>query len=297
MDTERERAVDKLVLRVKDLSTLPAVMEKIMELTSDPDVSIAELEEAISTDPVISTKLLRIVNSAYYSFFREITSIRHAIVVLGLQATKNLVYGTSIITAFGGETKIERFPLLGFWEFSVACGNLSRTLSSLLDYPFYEEAFLAGLVHDIGKLIMANLSTKQFEEALVKAQEDSIPLSQAEDEVVGFNHSDLGLRLAERWRLPQLLREAIAFNEQPRQAEGYPELTSVVRLASQFCRLHSIGVSGEPEIPIELRGEEAWQVLSESNGMLETLDFERFTLTLDEEIEKVRSFVHAIFGE
>lgn len=296
MDEERLIRVDNFIKRVRDLSTLPEAIKKIVELTSDPNVSISKVEEAISTDPVISTRLLRIVNSAYYSFFREITSIRQAIVVLGLEATKNLVYGTSIITAFGRHSKIERFPFEGFWQFSVATGNISRTLSSLLDYNFYQEAFLAGLVHDIGKIVLANYRPTQFEEAIIKAHEEGVPLSVTEETVFGFNHNDVGQRLAVRWRLPRLLEEVITFNESPGEASEHVEITAVVRLAALLCHGHGIGTSGEPERQISLQDEEAWRLLSERNHLLDTLDFDRFISSLDEEVEKVESFVHAMFN-
>ena len=296
MDEERLNRVDNFIKRVRDLSTLPEAIKKIVELTSDPNVSISKVEEAISTDPVISTRLLRIVNSAYYSFFREITSIRQAIVVLGLEATKNLVYGTSIITAFGRHSKIERFPFEGFWQFSVATGNISRTLSSLLDYNFYQEAFLAGLVHDIGKIVLANYRPTQFEEAIIKAHEEGVPLSVTEETVFGFNHNDVGQRLAVRWRLPRLLEEVITFNESPGEASEHVEITAVVRLAALLCHGHGIGTSGEPERQISLQDEEAWRLLSERNHLLDTLDFDRFISSLDEEVEKVESFVHAMFN-
>ena len=296
MDEERLNRVDDFIKRVRDLSTLPEAIKKIVELTSDPNVSISKVEEAISTDPVISTRLLRIVNSAYYSFFREITSIRQAIVVLGLEATKNLVYGTSIITAFGRHSKIERFPFEGFWQFSVATGNISRTLSSLLDYNFYQEAFLAGLVHDIGKIVLANYRPTQFEEAIVKAHEEGVSLRVTEETVFGFNHNDVGQRLAVRWRLPRLLEEVITFNESPQETSEHVEITAVVRLAALLCHGHGIGISGEPERKINLQDEEAWRLLSERNHLLDTLDFDRFISSLDEEVDKVESFVHAMFN-
>jgi len=296
MDEERLKNVDDFIKRVRDLSTLPEVIKKIVELTRDPNVTIAKVEEAVSTDPVISTRLLRIVNSAYYSFFREITSIRQAIVVLGLDATKNLVYGTSIITAFGRRSTIERFPFEGFWQFSVATGNISRTLSSLLDYQFYQEAFLAGLVHDIGKIVLANYRPAQFEEAIKKAHEEGMPLRQAEEDILGFNHSDVGQRLAVRWRLPRLLEEVIAFKENPSEAVEYSDVTCIVRLAALLCQAHGIGINGEPDVEINLQQDEAWRLLSERNNLLEALDFERFSSSLDEEVEKVEGFVQAIFA-
>lgn len=296
MEKNSQQEIGRFISQIKDLPTLPTVMEKIVTLTNDPDVSIARVEEAIATDPVISTKLLRIVNSAYFSFFREITSLRQAIVVLGLEATKNLVYGTSIISAFGRESKIKQFPLEGFWRYSVACGNISRTLASLLDYTFYEEAFLAGLVHNIGKLVIAKYRPEDFEKSIAKAMSDDIPLSEAEQEIIGFDHNEVGHQLAVRWRLPLLLDEIISFNERPAEAENFKEMTSIVRLASLLCRSNGIGVSGEPEVTWDIQQDIAWSVLSQENEMLEVLDFERFNLTLDEEVEKVESFVRAIFA-
>jgi HD-like signal output (HDOD) protein len=296
MDNKNLGDVGRFISRIKDLPTLPTVMEKIVTLTSDPNVNIGRVEEAISTDPVISTKLLRIVNSAYFSFFREITSLRQAIVVLGLEATKNLVYGTSIISAFGRESKIKNFPLEGFWKYSVACGNISRTLASLLDYSFYEEAFLAGLVHNIGKLVMAKYIPDELEKSINVSLEKNVSLSEAETEVIGYNHNEVGHHLAIRWRLPQLLDEVITHNENPAEAENHRELTSIIRLASLLSRSYGIGNSGEPEFTWDIQQDVAWKVLSQENDVLEILDFERFSLTLDEEVEKVESFVQAMFG-
>jgi HD-like signal output (HDOD) protein len=296
MESNRQQDILKFVSQIKDLPTLPTVMEKIVTLTRDPDVSIAKVEEAIATDPVISTKLLRIVNSAYFSFFREITSLRQAIVVLGLEATKNLVYGTSIISAFGRESKIAQFPLEGIWKYSVACGNISRTLASLLDYSFYEEAFLAGLVHNIGKIVLAKYRPDDFEKSVARSQKDAVPLSESEVLFIGFDHNDIGHHLSVRWRLPQLLDEVITYNERPAESPNQKELTSIVRLASLLCRSYGIGISGEPPVTWEIQQDIAWSVLSQENDMLEILDFERFRMTLDEEVEKVESFVKAVFS-
>lgn len=296
MENNRQNEINNFISQIKDLPTLPTVMDKIVTLTNDPDVSISKVEEAISTDPVISTKLLRIVNSAYFSFFREITSLRQAVVVLGLEATKNLVYGTSIISAFGKEAKIHLFPLEEFWKYSVACGNISRTLSSLLDYPFYEEAFLAGLVHNIGKIVLARYKPEEFEMAVETAAKESIPLSEAETRIIGFDHSEVGHSLAQRWRLPQMLDEIITYNETPQDAPTQKELAAIIRLSGLLCRSYNIGISGEPEAKWEIKEDIAWSVLSQNNDMLEILDFERFSLTLDEEVEKVESFVKAVFS-
>lgn len=296
MSTSDNPDVSRFISGIKDLPTLPTVMEKIVSLTSDPDVSIAKVEEAISRDPVISTKLLRIVNSAYFSFFREITSLRQAIVVLGLEATKNLVYGTSIISAFGRESKIKQFPLEGFWKYSVACGNISRTLSSLLDYSFYEEAFLGGLVHDIGKIVLANYKPEEFERAIGMSHEQGVPLTETLTTVIGFNHNDVGHHLSIRWRLPHLLDAVITHNEKPAEAGEHQEICAIVRLAGLLCRTYGIGTSGEPDVTWEIQQDVAWSVLSQNNDMLEVIDFERFNLTLDEEVEKVDSFVSAMFS-
>lgn len=297
MSGEDAKSVNAFIGTIKDLPTLPTVLEKIVSLTNDPNVSISKVEQAISTDPVISTKLLRIVNSAYFSFFREITSLKQAVVVLGLEATKNLVYGTSIISAFGKETRIKKFPLTGFWKYSVACGNISRTLASLLDYSFYEEAFLAGLVHNIGKIVLARYKTEEFEQAIDTADQENKPLSEVEKELLGFDHSEVGYELAIRWRLPQLLDDVIRYYETPDQAESNRDLCAIVRLASILCRVYGIGTTGEPAYDDDIQQDVSWAVLSQENSMLEVLDFDRFRLTLNDEIEKVDSFVQSIFSD
>lgn len=294
---ERTRKVEALIRRVRDLSTLPTAVKRLVELTQDPNVSISSVEEAVSTDPVISTRLLRIVNSAYYSFFREIKSIRQAVMVLGLETTKNLIYGTSIITAFGRVGKIERFPLAQFWQYSVACGYVSRTLASLLNYEGFQEAFLAGLIHDVGKIALATVTPDTFEKAIDLSHENSTPLTEAEETVFGFNHSDVGQHLAHRWHLPAMVEEVITYNEHPRESKDHPELVSIVRLASLLCRARKVGVSGEPDLEIDLENDAAWQVLKEKNPYFDTLDFDQFNASLDDEIEKVDAFVKALFEE
>lgn len=296
MEENQQESVNEIVSKLKDLPTLPSVLEKIVKLTSNPNVDFSQVEKAISTDPVISTKLLRIVNSAYFSFFREITSLRQAIVVLGLEATKNLVYGTSIINSFGRETKIASFPLEEFWKYSVACGNISRTLSSLLDYSFFEEAFLSGLVHAIGKIVVARYMPSEFEQAILAAAEDGCPLAEKERELIGFDHTQIGHQLGQKWRLPKMLNEVVLHYQEPALAEDHKELAAIVRISSIICRIHGIGISGEPPVTWDLRDDIGWKVLSQENEMLEVLDFDRFNLTLDEEIEKVESFIGAAFA-
>lgn len=197
-----------LVAKVNQLAPLPAVALRVLQLAQDERTSASDLAGIIATDQAMTAKLLRLANSAYFAAGREITTVRDAIVLLGMAEIRRLVLTTSLMGQYSQDTGV--LNISAFWGHALAVGMVAEVMARNTKLAKPEEAFTAGILHDIGKLVMNQYQHEHYEAAAGFAFSRGIPLDRAEFEVFGFNHALLGRRLAEAWRLPATLAEAIA---------------------------------------------------------------------------------------
>lgn len=190
-----------LVQRINDLPTLPAMMATITRLMQDPRTSAEELGRAIATDPALVSKVLKLVNSAFYGFPGRISTITQAIVILGFSTIRNVVLTTSVLKAFnkGGGAG----PDVGkFWEHSLLTGAIARSLAMEREANFIEETFIAGLLHDMGRIVLSQKLPAEFEKVVAVKQKAGISQLDAEQSVLHLTHGDIGGWLARKWNLP-----------------------------------------------------------------------------------------------
>jgi len=198
--------IDTLIDEVVTLPSMPDAVARITELINDPECSLSDVGRVVSTDPAIAFKMLRLVNSAYYGMQQEVTSVDHAVVLLGAKVIKNLVLSATIFETIGSGA--ERFL-----RHCVACGVAMKALAAQgplaehLGSP--DEAFIYGLIHDIGKVFLEEYMPDEFEDVGTLAQEKSLTSRDAERRVIGVDHAALGARLAEKWRLSRPIIQAI----------------------------------------------------------------------------------------
>ena len=250
MDAAQER-LRKITQSIIGLPTLPAVITQMISLIDNPKTSARNVSQLISTDQALTAKILKLANSAFYGFPREIATVDLAIVVLGFETVKNLGLTVSVLERFSGDGDGETadFDRQKFWEHSIGCGVAAKILASKLPYRVPGEAFAAGILHDIGKLILSQYFPNEFSEVLRLARDEDLYIGQAEERVLGVTHADIGSWLAERWNLPKQLEEAIYFHHTPGRLERSPQLPALIHLADFLCRREQIGDGGGERMP------------------------------------------------
>jgi putative nucleotidyltransferase with HDIG domain len=269
--TESIENFKKRLAEIKEISTLPHVMTRIMEIITDEQSSAVDLAEEIANDTSLTAKILKMVNSAYYGFYREISEVSDAVVVLGFNEIRRLSLAISVLDMIGGKSKEHR---VAFWNHSFSCAAMSDIL--VKERRIAEQgAFTAGLLHDIGKAILDQYFNDMFNAVQDRMRQNSLSFYEAERELFGFDHADIGYWLAERWNLPVTLGEAIHYHHQPELATEMPELAQVVHLADKL----SIEFINS-KIGIVPEGDKA----AEDDGDLEPEEKKRLLLQLEERI-------------
>lgn len=228
-----------LVNSTIDLPTMPEVLLKLNEVMADPETSAADVAKVVSADPAVSANILRIVNSAYYGLQVRVSSVSLAISVMGFSMTKKVALKAAVFSAFGKRReKIQHFDPAAFWKHAIYAGIAARVLASESQqfadmHP--EDAYVAGLLHDIGKIILMEGSTPKYLAMLRKSVQQGRPETDTELEDFGFTHADVGSVLAIKWSLPEDLAIAIRYHHAPARDPFHRSLSSLIHLADQLA--------------------------------------------------------------
>lgn len=231
------------------MPAFPKSVTKILQLTSDINCSPKDIVQVIDHDPVMTMKILKLVNSAYFGLARKITSIKHGVVIVGVNTIKNLAL---TITTLGKLPKKNRTGLnmTDFLLHSLGTATVSRLLSQRLDVSSAEatDYFVAGLLHDFGKVVFAQYMPEEFERALRMAKEKQIPLLDAEMIEIGANHSQIGGMLGEKWQLPQNLVICIQDHHTSEANGKVAQMCDCVLTANLIIKYKNFGDAGNPII-------------------------------------------------
>jgi putative nucleotidyltransferase with HDIG domain len=236
--------MQKALTRFKDLPTLPDVVARVMQIVSNPLTTAEDLNQVISLDHALTFKVLRLANSAYYGFPKEITNITQAVTILGFNTIRNLALSVSVHKMMFVEREKGLFSYRDFWKHCVAVAVCSRVLARRVGYKSEENAFTAGLLHDIGKSLLERVDHAAFIACIEASREGKRPLWEVEQERLGVDHAALGGRLAEIWNLPSDLRNAIEKHHLPGQGAVDP-LVASVHAADMLCRQQGLGMDGD----------------------------------------------------
>ncbi|MFH1760996.1 MAG: HDOD domain-containing protein [bacterium] len=288
------KRIRQIAEKIIGLPTLPTVVAKMIELVDNPKTSASSLSKLISTDQALTAKILKLANSAYYGFPREITTVNLAIVVLGFNTVKDMGLSVSVLDAFPDMEDIEHFEMSSFWEHSIGVGVGAKMLARSFGYRVSGEAFVGGLLHDVGKLILNQYLHSDFISILKKAHKDRVDFREVEMEVIGTTHSQVGAWLAEKWRLPRIIVDSISFHHNPELVENNPELVLFTHLADIICRRAGVGTSGSYDNPVISPA--AFEMIDKLKIPVTEDDLDSIQMDFLVEFEKAQSFIDFIHG-
>ena len=236
-------SLEILVNRIKQLPALPAVVHHLTEVTEDPDATISAVEEVIRADQSLTAKVLKLVNSAFFALRSRVSTVHHAAVILGLDALRNMALTVHTYECLAACGRNDTFDKQAFWEHAAAVGIFAKKLATAAKYKKPDEAFVAGLLHDLGKVVLDEYFAPEFAQALAACRDEAIPLAVCEERVLGFDHGVAGAEVGRKWRFPTQLVEVIERHHAP---PGANVLSAVVQLADTMAKAWRIGASGDP---------------------------------------------------
>jgi len=298
IDAERVKKTErikKVAQGVGDLPTLPTVVSKMIGLIDDQNASADTLARLISTDAALTARLLKRANAAYYGYQREISTVNMAIAVLGFGAVKDMGLWLSVFDTFkGADSAAAGFDAVKFWEHSAACGVAARMLSKSCASRHAGEAFVAGLLHDMGKMMLNRYFGADLVAVLKTAQSDGYDLDRAENEILGVGHGDVGAWLAENWNLPPIICDAVKHHHAPWEAAVEPAFAATVTVADTLCHLAKIGDSGRKVCPEY--DERLWQIFDNENIPIDESDLRRLQADFLAEYGESDAYAVAVDG-
>lgn len=238
------------IRNIKDLPTLPGVATRILEVTSQSEAGAQELAQIVSNDVSVSAKVLKMANSAFFGFSHQITTIPQAVVVLGFSSVRSLALGVSVFETLNQSDASSAFDHEAFWIHAIGCASASRITAKAIGLRDAGTPFVAGLLHDLGKVILDTYFTTPYQEVIQKTEAENRSVADVEMELLNLTHAEVGGWLAFRWKFPDILVFPIEHHHTLNpEDETFLKETLVVHLANILTKRAGIGTVTEQPIP------------------------------------------------
>lgn len=244
--------IQDLVNNASNLISLPEVALRVNELANDPKSTADDMAAVITQDPALVVRMLKIANSAYYGLSNEVETITRAVAILGTNKIRDLVLSSSASEAFEGIPN-DLISMQDFWHHSLYCALLAQILAKKTKKMHTESIFIAGLLHDIGQLLMFNQLPEKSHESILLLMEGTEELEtyEAERHVFGFDHMQVGAALIKSWKLAPVLEECIEFHHEPQNAKEFPAEVALINIANAVAVMADFdSMSEDDEIPM-----------------------------------------------
>ena len=259
-------AVDRILKTVKDAPTLPTVYTALCDAMSNPHSTANEVAKIVSMDQASTIKILRIANSSFFGFSGRIENIQRAIVILGFNEVRNLIMASSVMTMFSRKESTTGFKPNDFWAHSLSVGLLARAIGKLAKCTNVENFFVAGILHDIGKLYFYQFAHEEFVRAISSVEKEGRLIRDVEVEVFGMDHALMGSSLADHWKLPEPIRDAIHYHHFGIAGDKPDLLVASVHLGDILARALGLGHPGDDLVPQP--SDCIWDILKLQPGMI-----------------------------
>ena len=242
-----------MAIKINDLvgswaASPPILYYQLREKLDDPDSSFDDLALIIKTDPAMSARLLKIVNSAFYGFDEKVDTLTHALNIIGTEQLTDLALAAIVTSRFEGIPR-DLINMETFWMHSIACGIAARKIAKRMPGVEAEKMYLGGMLHDIGSLILFKESPEDAKKILLRCKESGENLFKVEKEILGYDHAEVGALLLSEWKLSGRLAEMVKYHHQPANAGEYLKEACIIARADALVYEMKIGNSGEPGVP------------------------------------------------
>ncbi len=287
LDPAAEAYLTKIRTYIDRMPSLSTTVTKVLEVCNQPNTSPNDLNRVISLDPVLTGQVLKLINSAYYSLPNQITSLTRAIIMLGLNTVKNLALSTAILGSVGKEG-MTCLSMDQFLAHSICVGVSAKAIATLRKTPaaLREEYFVAGLLHDLGKIPLSNCFPEDYKRVLELANMQRCSLLRAEEMIFGFDHRMTGRIIARKWQLNDNMIETLWFHHTPAKASDENKtLVTTIALANLYANIFEIGTAGDLfHEPVMVQ-----QIITDSG--LNWNDVAALYTTVEQEVEKAQVFL------
>lgn len=234
-----------LLKKIRDIPSLPEVVNRIIQLLGKPNTPASQIADLIAYDPGLTSRVLRMVNSAAYGFQRQISSVQHGIMILGFNTVRGLVLSTSIFKMLASRSSTGALEHKDIWEHSIATAIAAKITSRYLGIPDADDAFSAGMLHDVGKMVLDLYFTSDYLPVINEAKKKNMAphgktFMALEKEMLGMSHTEIGAALAAKWKLPVAINQVIEFHHAPERAKLCQPLVFAVALANELAQYLAI---------------------------------------------------------
>jgi HD-like signal output (HDOD) protein len=276
------------------IPTIPAVLAPLLRYLQQPleQLDVQKVVDLIAQDKSLAAQCLQMANSPLFGRWQKVDSLRGAVVGLGFQRVSDIAMSCGVMNMMPRDSGVDP---VAFWEHSLGCALVCRHFARKISFPDPGKAYLAGLLHDLGIVVNLWILPKEFRMAFEFANQEGIPLHEAEEAVLGFNHCESGRLLAERWQLSPDLIEVVALHHTPAAARNHPGLVALVEVSDLLCRVSGLNHGYIEQREVFLPEQTGFAVLSRQCPSMKDLDWARLTFELDSYMDEVHSLVHAIY--
>lgn len=276
---QQEVSPQQLVKGIVKLVSLPHVCIRVNLMVDDPKYSAAEIGEVISQDAGLTARLLRVANSSFYGFQSKISTISRAVAVIGFRELRDLVVAVSAVRTFSS-IPVDLENMAAFWRHSIFTGIVSRLLSRKCHILHHERLFVAGVLHDLGQLVIYHKIPEQANRALRRKKLTGEETHVSEKEVIGFDHAEVGAELVKSWHMPDSLEETIRYHHNPELAVTNPVDTAIIHIADIISEMAELPEDERPEHYHRIHPR-AWELTGLNEDVIESVIYEAHPLLFE----------------
>jgi HD-like signal output (HDOD) protein len=290
-------AVQRKVAELDRIPTIPALLMPLLKCLGQPveEVDVKGIVDLISHDKSLSAQCLQMANSPLFGMRTHVDTVRSAVMAVGIRRVREMATTSCLVRTLGAANGNGLRPD-HLWKHSLGCALASRQLATKISFPDPEQAYLGGLLHDVGLIVELTLFPKEFESAVHLAAQDGCLLNEAERKILGTDHCVIGGLLADKWSLPPEIRAVIRYHHDLQNSSDHRSLVSVISLSDILCRLRGLGYGFDEFRQFDLLTDPAWRCISNECPQVRSFDLARFTLEMDDALEEIERLVAVLFN-